>query len=640
MIPIDQEQVRLLERRLRGIGVDRRSFLKIAAAASAGPLAASLLAACGGDDDDEEPTATEGEGSGQDATEVATEAEGDATEMATEAEGDATEEATEAEGEATEAATEEVEPTETAAGQGTPDEEQIMYDWGLSADPASNDFNADLYSGGVAHIWAGLGTFDPDFTAIGDWAESWEPNDDATVWTFNIRKDNTGFSNGDPVTAEVFAWSWKRMLMPETAAPYASIIYDIQNAEAINLEGMDPDELGVTVVDDWTLEVEMVGPRGLFPIIVSYIACVPAHQASVEANPDTWTDPSATGEPVVSNGPFQLVEWEHDVSLTAIKNPNYWDAPNVTLETVVDPIIPNEQGLLPYETGELDWSLVPGPDLQRVRDDATLNAELVRYVYPGIWFLLPQVTIAPFDQLEVRRAVSQSIDRDRQVTVTNGQSQPAFSLMPPGLFGYFDDDEITSIMAFDPEAAMAHLDGTEFEGGQNWPEITLSLREEAHNSQIMAEDIAAQLKENLNMDVAIEIMEARTFRAALWEGTLQFIFIRWFYDYPDPNNGYFDMFYSNKDTGKRQEWSNAEFDQLTIDGKEEPDPDERLAIYRQCELIMQDEVAYVPTTYQIRFYVFKPWVQGLPINKQGFIVPDGNIYVRMLSAVHIEGRES
>lgn len=637
MIQIDQEQIRLLEKRLRGIGVDRRTFLKVAAAAVSGPAAASLLAACGGDDDDDDdvaPTNTP--------EPAAQPTEAEEEEEATEAE-EEEDEATEEEAEPTEAeaeATEEEDEEPTEADSGTADEDQTFYNIYFTADPASHDFNANLYCNGVTQLWGGLTTFDADFQAVPDWAESWEPNEDATVWTYHIRPNNNGFSNGDPVTAETFAYSWKRLLMPETAAPYAAIAYDILNAQEINLEGMDPEELGVRVVDDWTLEVEMVGPRGLFPVIASYLAMVPSHPPSVEEYGPNWTDPNEVGGPIVTNGPFYLTEWEHDVRCVSVKNPNYWDADNIMIETLVSPIIPAQQGLLPYEKDEVDWALVPGPDLERVRSDAQMSSELVRYVYPGIWFLLPQVTIAPFDSLEVRTAVSHAIDRDRIVEVTNGQGQPAYSLMPPGLFGFFDDPEITDIQRFDPELAMAALEGTEYEGGQNWPEIVLSLREEQHNSQIMAEDIAAQLTENLNMDVSVNIMEPITFRDALWNLELQLIFIRWFYDYPDPNNGYFDMFYSVRETGRRQAWSNAEFDELTIRGKEEADPEKRLEIYRQAEIILQEDRGYIPTTYRVSFYVFKPWVKGLPVNRQGFVVPDGNIYVRMISRLYIEGRQA
>ena len=607
MVPIDTEQVRLLEQRLRGIGVDRRTFLKIAGAVLAAPAAGSLLAACGGNDDDDTPAAT------------STTATGSAGATPTTGAGAASP------------------STGAGAPDSTPDAVQFLNDTLRNGDPASHDFNADLYCNGVPSIWAGLLSFDQDFNPIPDWAESWEPNDDATVWTFHIRPDNIGFANNDPVTAETFAYSWKRMLNPETRAPYASILFDIKGAEDINLNGADLDTLGVTVVDDWTLEVEMIAPRGLFPIIVAYYACVPTHPESAEKG-GNFTDPGEIGGPVVSNGPFILTEWEHSQHCIVEKNPNYWNADAITLETVNNLIIPTEQGLLPYEAGEVDWTIVPGADLPRVQADPEMSAEVQKWVEPLIWKLLPQVTVAPFDDIKVRRALSHSIDRERINELTNGGGDPAYCLVPPGLFGYFGSD-FADIMAFDPDKALAELEGTEYEGGQNWPEVTMILRNEAAlNSNIMAEDLVAQIQEAIGLEIQIQVMDFQAFSDLMFTNTPQLIFVRWYYDYPDPNNGYFDMFYSNKETGKRQAWSNDEFDELVVKGKEAADPDERLELYRQAEAIMQEDVAYIPIVYRNAYDVYKPWVKGVPVNKQGFVLPNGNIYINMWNTVYTQGR--
>jgi len=191
------------------------------------------------------------------------------------------------------------------------------------------------------------------------------------------------------------------------------------------------------------------------------------------------------------------------------------------------------------------------------------------------------------------------------------------------------------------DAAMEQLKGTPYEGGKNWPEITMILRNEAQlNSNIMAEDLSAQLKENLGMDVKIQVMDFQAFNDLLFTNTPQLVFIRWYYDYPDPNNGYYDMFYSNKDSGRRQAWSNKEFDDLTIRAKEASKPEDRLDLYRQCEKIMNEEVAYVPIVYRNAYYVYKPWVKDVPVNKQGYWVPNGNIYVTMYHSVYISGRNA
>jgi ABC-type oligopeptide transport system substrate-binding subunit len=629
MIPIDKEQIRLLEQRLRGIGVDRRTFLKIAGAAMAAPAAGSLLAACGGDDDDEPdatnttaaPANTEAP-SADEPTATAAEEEDEATPTAA---GSPEAEATEPPAAATTA----------PSGSTTMDADQTLHTIGARAEPASHDFNADLYCGGVAQIWMGLSTYDVNLNPTPGWATEWEPNDDATVWTYSIRPDNTGFSNGDPVTADTFVQSWRRSLLPETANPYASIFFDIKNAQEVNLEGADPETLGVRAVDDWTFEVEMVGPRGLFPVIVGFVSCVPTHPPSVEAGSYS-TDP-ADGE-VISNGPFTMTEWNHNEDCQLVKNPNYWDADNIILENVDWKIVPAEQGMLPYEAGEVDWALVPGADLPRIQSDPEMSQELEKWVEPLIWKLLPGTNVTPFDDIEARRALQRSIDRERINELTNGGGDPAYCLMPPGLFGYFGE-EFKDLCDFNLDAANEHLAASAY-ADKNWPAVTVILRNEAHlNSTIMIEDIAAQVQENIGLEMEIQIMDVQAFRQLQFQNTYELCWIRWFYDYPDPNNGYFDMFYSNKESGKRQAWSNAEFDQLTLDGKEAVDPEARLDIYRQCEQIMHDEVGYIPIVYRNAYYVYKPWMKGVPVNNAGFVTPNGNIFLGMYDRVYIEGRE-
>ena len=631
MVEVDREQIRLLEERLRGIGVDRRTFMKIAGAAMAAPAMGSILAACGGEDEEEDGEAAAPTNTAASAAPTGTTGGGGGTTAATPTEAEAEASPTEEEEE------EEASPTGGTTG-GTEEEmdaDQTFYVIGARQDPASHDFNADLYSGGVAQIWMGLSTYDVDFNPIPGWAESWEPNDDATMWTYHIRPDNEGFSNGDPVTAETFAYSWRRMLMPETNAPYASILFDIANAEDINLNGADPETLGVRAVDDWTLEVDMVGPRGIFPVIAGYVAAVPTHPPSVEAG-NYSTDP-VDGE-VVSNGPWVMTEWNHDESVLLERNPNYFNK-DIKLTNIDWRIVPAEQGMLPYEAGEVDFALVPGADLPRVQDDPEMSQELQKWVEPLIWKILPQVTMEPWDDLPARQALQHAIDKDRINDLTNGGGDPAYCLVPPGLFGYFGE-EFKDYSDFDLDKVQESLAQSRYADG-NWPSVTMILRNEAQlNSTIMAEDVAAQILENLGLEIELQIMDLQAFRELQFSLEPQMVWIRWFYDYPDPNNGYFDMFYSKKESGRRQAWSNDEFDQLTIDAKEEVEPEARLDIYRECERIMNEDVAYVPVVYRNAYYVYKPWVKGLPVNRQGYVTPNGNIYLGMWDTVYISGRES
>ena len=542
-----------------------------------------------------------------------------------------------------------------------PDAEQIFYNYIMQEDPSSFDFNADLYVGAETECWAGLLTFDPNGTPVPDWAETFTSNEDGSVWTFNIRPNNRGWTNGDPVTAADFVWSFTRTLSPAplgAAGPnsYSFILYDIKNAESFSTgtpvarEG-DPlngkvateADLGLRAVDDWTLEVTLEGPRANFPQKVAYTACVPAHRPSVEQHGEEW----ALGNvPLVSNGPFKLDQWEKGVQCLLSKHEGYWDAERIRITNVVDPIIPGDNVVVAFESGQggqqLDWAPVGASDLERFQSDPELGPLLKTNVYPGIWMLLPSNGIAPFDSLEVRKALSHAVDRERLATLTRDLVTPAYCMVPPGVYGYLDDPALEELQRFDPALAMESLVGTPYEGGQNWPEVEILMRanEGQINSNLMINDIVDQLQQNLGLAVTINELQENAFRDALLTNTAPLVWIRWWYDYPDPDNGYYDMFYGAKPAGsKRQAWANAEFDRIAVQAKGELDPEARLALYRQCEEIIQTDVGYIPVAFRVDQNAFKPWVQNLPVSQLGSTVPDGNIFVRAMTQMYISGRE-
>jgi oligopeptide transport system substrate-binding protein len=498
-------------------------------------------------------------------------------------------------------------------------------------DPASHDFNKDLYCTGVPALFAGLMVFDADFVA-GPWmATKVEGNKDGSVWTYTIRKDSR-WSDNSPVTARDFEWSWKRQLDPASAAPYASFLYDIKNGEAFNKKQVtDAGQVGVRAKDDWTLEVTLEGPRGYFPVLSAYLAALPAHRASVEKHGDKWTEAAN----IVCNGPFTLEAWEHNKQIVLKKNPHYYGAKNVHLNRVVIPIIPVASGALPYEGNELDMTPLQSGDLKRLQSDPRMSKDVFRYPFPGTWYLLPQTTKPPFDNLKVRQAVSHAIDRENVVKVSQGFAVPAWSMIPPGFPGAVDDPKIKAIQRYDKKAALEALKGTPYEGGKNWPKITLSMREEGLGSKPLAEAVQAVLLDTLNMKTDLEVLEQRVFRDRLWKQDLQFIWIRWFMDYPDPHNEYFDTFYGKKTTGRRQAWVNDAFDRELEAGRDTRDQKKRLEHYKKAEEIMQQDVGYVPVAWVLRYAAKKPWVGGVEKNKAGEFVVDGNIYVDMLQHVYI-----
>jgi ABC-type oligopeptide transport system substrate-binding subunit len=501
-------------------------------------------------------------------------------------------------------------------------------------DPASHDFNKDLYCQGVPALFAGLMKFNADFQAVPYVAERVTANRDGSVWTFAIRKDSR-WSDGSPCTARDFEWSWKRQLDPATAAPYAAFLYDIKNAEAFNKKQLtDPGMVGVRARDDWTLEVTLEGPRGYFPVLTAYLAALPAHRPSVERYGDKWTEAAH----IVCNGPFVLETWEHQKVMVLRKNRHFFGARDVTLERVVIPIIPVASGALPYENNELDMTALQTGDLRRLQADPRTQKEVFRYPFPGTWYLIPQVTKPPFDDVRVRRAVAHAIDREQVVKVAQGFAIPAHCMIPPGFPGYLDDPRIRALQAFDPKRALAQLKGTPYEGGRNWPKIVLSMRDEALGAKPLAEAVQAVLLEHLHMRTELEVLEPRVFRERLWKQDLQFVWIRWFMDYPDPHNEYFDTFYGKKTTGRRQAWVNDAFDRELELGRDTRDPAKRLQHYARAEELLQTDAAYVPVAWVVRWGAAKPWVRGIQRNRQGEPVVDGNIYVDMLAHLYIVER--
>jgi ABC-type transport system substrate-binding protein len=538
--------------------------------------------------------------------------------------------------------------------QGMGDDVQTMYGIDVHENPTSFDFNLNLYAGAPTSSVTGLLNFDENMVAVGDWAERWEANEDFSVYTFYLRPNNTGWSDGVAVTAHDFVYSFGRQLDPATGAAYAGFLFDIKNGEALNT-GRNTDaegtplaapltqaDLGLKAIDDWTLEVTMEGPRGYFPQVVAYVAAVPARQDLVEALGDAWA--IGGDNPVVTCGPFMVESWEHGVGIDLVPNPGYWNRDAVNLDHLHFTIHPAANSLLMFEEGEgdesVDWCRLSAADYERFSNDPELSQLVQPFVYPGVWMLLPQVTIAPFDDIRVRTALSHAIDRTRLETISLGLLSPAACLIPPGVFGYLDDPGLAEIQRFDPELAMASLVGTEFEGGQNWPEVTLYMRsnEEQYNADIMANDIVAQIQENLGWQIQIQIVPTANWTAQLTQLQWPLVMIRWWYDYPDPNNGYGDMFYSRKSSGRRQAWSNDEFDDLVNAGKAEGDNAKRLEIYHQCETIMQEDRGYIPLVYRTDMNVFQPWVKGMKANEGGFLVPDTNIYRNLYRDVYIEGR--
>jgi ABC-type oligopeptide transport system substrate-binding subunit len=658
----DPEALAHLERNMRRAGMPRRNFLALASAAAG----AAALAACGGSSSPTATTApttapTRAAGSAPAATTAPTSAAASSVSGTTAAgsaaagtrpAGSAV--ATSATTGTTAAGSATTGTTGTAAAGGPvagPESKKVFIDGAnITSEPVDNDFNRDLYCGGASQHMSGLLAYDKDFNLIPDLAESYSNN--GPVFTFKIRKGAT-WSDGQPITAKDFVYSFRRMIDPRTANGYGSFwdgvikgASDLSSAKADdpNLQKL-VDAVGVRAVDDGTLEITGDKFAGLIPNQAAYTAAVVAREDVVKKFSDakgvsSWTDPAKVGGPVLASGPFQITAWKHNQQIDLVRNDKYWNAKNIRQKYVTSVIIPDiTKSTLPFENGDVDYQIIPATEVDRFKNSATLKPQTFQYVYPGTRFLVPDVGHPPFDKLEVRKATLLSIDKDRLVNQVGKKIHTiAYAMTAPGVFGYFDDDDnkLKNLQKYDKNAALDALKGTTYEGGRNWPKITLSYNvSDLDIPTGYPDEIARQLKDAINMDVQLEPLDTKVWNARRFALDLQFLLYRWYQDYPDPHNNYYQTFSIHNKGAARQSWKDDQFDSLCTQAAAETNPQKRLDLYYQAETRIQTQFAYMPIHWRTDNLAIKPYAQNFPKNKQGYTLYNTNIFNRLWDYVYV-----
>ena len=502
----------------------------------------------------------------------------------------------------------------------------VFYRGGIASDPRSHDFNADERCGGVPDLFAGLVALTPDYEPVPDWAQAWQSSADGRRWVFTLRRNRSGWSNGDPVRAQDFVWSWQRMLMPETNAPQAPLLFDIVNARAVHQQGVDPALLGIHALDDWTIELELEQPRSYFPVLLGLPGLLPAHRPSVERWGERWTEAGRC----VSNGPFQLAAWEHGRFLVLERNPYYWNN-GMQIDRCVLPILAPDQALIGFFRGDLDLTAVAAESLSALVLDPVLGGQLARSVEPAIWMLIPNVQRPPFDERAVRRALGPAIDRVRLWQLSYGAVVPARCLVPPGLAGHLEaDDVLLAGQRFDPAGSRRLLEQVLTADPDAWPPVTLDVPPGLSQvERVLVDDLLQQLASNLQIPLTLRELTAHEWEAALTRGDFHLLWLRWDFPYPDPSAAYAALFERERRRIRGLGWSDADYDSLVRLGDRETDRLRRLAIYRQCERILQEHGVYVPIGYPVSPVLVKPWVRTLPRNRRGEPVGPNRLFSRV-----------
>lgn len=438
-------------------------------------------------------------------------------------------------------------------------------------------------------------------------AERWEPNEDFSKWTFYLRK-NARWSNGDPVTAHDFVYSYNRILHPEMAAPYSSMLYFLENAEEFNKgEIKDFSKVGVKAEGDYKLNCTLKGPTPYFPDVVKHTTWLPVHGPTIEkfgniTEPYTeWQKPGNH----VSNGAFTLTAWRINAYVKVRRNPHYWDANTVKPNGIdfmpIDNVFTEEKA---FRNGLLHYTYVlPENLIAKYKEvgDPRLRTE----TYAGSYFYRCNVNQAPTDNVNFRRALAYAIDQKTIVEfVTRGGQQPAYGFTPPSEAGY----DPPHVIAFEPERARQYLKDAGYMNGSDVPEFTVIINtSEAHKSIAVA--IQDMWKKHLGIKrVKIENQEWKVFQQTVHDTNYEISRAGWIGDYVDPNT--FLSMWVTGDSNNNTGWSNAKYDRLMEESGLISDPEKRYERLREAEQVLLDEVPVLPIYWYTRTYLIHPDVKN------------------------------
>jgi len=423
-------------------------------------------------------------------------------------------------------------------------------------------------------------------------AERWDKSSDGKIYTFHLRS-NAKWSNGDPVTATDFLLSWKRVLLPETASEYVYLLYQVKNAKEFN-EGTlkDFDKVGIKAIDEATFQVELDAPVPYFLDLCAFMTLLPVHMPTVDKYGDDWIKPGK----LVNDGPFLLKDWRLNYRIRLEKNPQYWDAEHVTLNTV--DALPIENSITAYNFYAshvadliLDKGLTPSsliPEL-KVRPDFHAAPFL------GTYFIRFNVTRKPLNDVRIRQAFAMVIDRNRIVEkITQAGEPPAHSFTPPGTSdGYLPP----KMFERNVQKAREMMAEAGYPDGKGFPSVTYLYDNKKLNEDIAVE-IQNMLADGLGVHVDLQKQEWKVYLNSLSQLDYDFARSSWVGDYNDPNT-FLDCFVTGSGNN-RTGWTSKEYDDLIAAAGREPDNKKRLQILQCAEEILLNQATPICPLY---FYV-------------------------------------
>ena len=459
---------------------------------------------------------------------------------------------------------------------------------------------------------------------IGGQAESWEASEDGLTWTFTMR-DGLKWSDGTDLNAKDFEYSFKRMVDPNTAAPYAETCLGMIDGfeEAAGFPDKDgnptaepnPDALNVKASDDGkTLTIVLSYPCSYFDKMAAFAAMSPVQQATVEANGDSWCTSADT---FVSNGPYMITDWTPSERIVLTKNPNYvggWDNSKIVTDTITLLLLEDSSAAYAaYNSGEAqlikDVPTDEIPSLTKAEDGGDFYVDTIL----GTYYVSLNLQRDAFKDAKVRKALSLAIDRDYVAnTIMQGTYSAADSIVGPGIVdesGYFHDNGNAPYISADYEANLAEakklLEEAGYPNGEGYPTIEYSTNDSGYNVPLA--EYLQQAWGDLGITLTISKMEWSAFTAARRAGEYDVARNGWVMDYNDPSN-MIELFCT--DNGNNDgKYSNADFD-AAVEASKVADVAEHFAQLHKAEDILMEDMGCLPIAYYNDYWLQSSSLKG------------------------------
>ncbi len=446
----------------------------------------------------------------------------------------------------------------------------------------------------IGDMFLGLTTEAADGSVIPGAAESWQVSDDGLVYTFKLR-DHT-WSDGVPVTADDFLFAFHRILDPATAAEYASLLYTIKNAKPIN-EGAiaDPDELGVRAQGPRTLEVTLESPTPYFLEQLTHYTAFPVPRHKVEQLGKDWVKPGN----IVGNGPYTVVEWVPNDHIKSVKNPAFYDADQVAIDSVIFyPAEERNAATKRFRAGEIDVQYDFASDqIDWLKENLPEETRIAPYL--GIYYYAINVRKAPFDNQGLRQALAMAIDRAAITDkILRTGELPAYSFVPPGTGNYGEPAYVDwkEVPYPDRLAKAKQLLAAAGFGPDHPLKVTLRYNtSETHKKVAIA--IAAMWKQ-LGVDTELFNSEVKVHYNDLQQGNFQVARAAWIADYNDAQN-FLYLMESTTGVLNYAGYASPAFDRFMAEASRTADLKARAQLLHQAEAVAMTDMPNIPIFYYV-----------------------------------------